>query len=90
MQAVKFKTKITADHQVLLPDEVPEGDAEVIAMYAKQDETPAGEGLLAFLESLDGKDYPRRSMQEITAYIQKERDSWDVVTPISSQGENHV
>jgi len=42
---VKFKAKITSDHQVVLPDEVPEGDAEVIVMYAKQDEKPADEGL---------------------------------------------
>ncbi len=76
MQAVKFKTRITADHRVLMPEDVPGGDAEVIVIYAERNEKPAGEGLLAFLESLDGKDYPRRSMPEIMAYIQKERDSW--------------
>ncbi len=33
--------------------------------------------LLSFLESLDRKDYPRRSMQDIMAYIDAERDSWE-------------
>jgi len=79
MQAVRLKAKITANHQldVSLPETLPEGDAEVIIMYANDTEKAAGEGLLPFLESLDGKNYPRRSMSDIMEYLQEERASWD-------------
>jgi len=46
-------------------------------MNENKTKTLSGEGLLSFLESLDGRDYPRRSIQEIMAYIHAERDSWE-------------
>ncbi|MDQ6951762.1 MAG: hypothetical protein Q9M26_08865 [Mariprofundales bacterium] len=79
MQAVKLKATITADHtlEVLLPKEIPQCEAEVIIMYDRQDKAAEEGGMLAFLELLDGQNYPRRSGQEIMAYLEKERASWD-------------
>jgi len=79
MQAIRLKAKVTANHrlELSLPEEIPEGDAEVIIMYSNTQKAPQGKGLLSFLESLDGQDYPRRSMQDIMVYKQEERVSWD-------------
>jgi len=77
MQAIKFDAKITTEHQLSIPHNVPVGDAEIIVMYKNKGEQPAGEGLFSWLESLDGMHYPRRSVEEIMAYVKEERASWD-------------
>jgi len=77
MQAFKLKAKVSANHrlELTLPEGIPEGDAEVIIMYTATVKEPKSQGLLSFLESLDGQDYPRRSLQDIMAYVQQERSS---------------
>jgi len=79
MQTIRLKAKVSANHrlELTLPEEIPEGEAEVIIMYTATAKEPKSQGLLSFLESLDGQDYPRRSLQNIMAYVQKERSSWD-------------
>jgi len=81
MQAVKLKVNITKDHRVdgVVPDDVPQGEAEVVVLYSIQaDEEESGIAqLLSFFECVQKKKYPRRNMDEILEYINKERDSWE-------------
>ena len=79
MQAIRLKAKVSANHrlELSLPEEIPEGEVEVIIMYTATAKEPNSPGLLSFLESLDGIDYPRRSLRDIMTYVQQERLSWN-------------
>ncbi len=81
MPTVKLKVQITSDHRVsgIVPDEVPAGVAQAVVLYTIP---PSGEEsgamhLSNFIEKVQKKGYPRRSMDEILAYINSERDSWE-------------
>jgi len=64
--------------------------SKYLVMNENKEKDRSDESLLSFLESLDGKDYPRKSMQEIMAYIHAERDSWeDDLDQINHKGKKN-
>ncbi len=81
MQAVKLKVNITSDHRVngIVPDDVPPGEAEAVVLYSihSSGEESGVAQLLSFFENVQKTNYPRRSMDDILAYINTERDSWE-------------
>jgi len=81
MQAVKLKVNITPDHRLdgIVPDDVPPGEAEAVVLYDRSsaEEDSGVAHLLQTVERVQKKNHPRRSMDEIMAYIKRERDSWD-------------
>jgi len=81
MQAVKLKVNITSDHRLdgIVPDDVPSGEAEVVVLYehSKNEDDDQIAQMFSFLESIQKKDHPRRSIDEIKSYINGERDSWE-------------
>lgn len=79
MQTVKLKliSHRIIDWMTMCPMMNRKNMAKVLVMTENTIQKLSGEGLLSFLESLDGKDYPRRTLQEIMACIHAERDSWE-------------
>jgi hypothetical protein len=79
MQAVKLKTYITKNHRLELdlPDDIPEGDAEVIVLVQDAPEPAGEESLRDFFQALDASPRPRMSKEEIDRYIEEARNSWD-------------
>lgn len=81
MQAVKLKVEITSDHQIygIVPDDVPQGEAEVVVLYEKPENRGNGQmaKMYAFLENIQQQKHPRRSIDDIKSYINSERDSWE-------------
>jgi hypothetical protein len=80
MRAIKLKAHITADHrlEMILPDDVPEGEAEVIVLSPEpHDKVAMPENYLdAFFRDLENTAIPRRSKEDIDRSLQEERDSW--------------
>jgi len=79
MQALKLKTYITKDHRLELdlPEDTPEGAAEVIVLVQDSPESTAEESLRDFFKALDASPRPRTSKEEIDRYIEETRNSWD-------------
>jgi len=82
MHAVKLKTRIGPDHRIELrvPNELPEGEAEVILLVpdrSPQKEAEQRRYLEEFFLSVDASERPRRSKEEIDRYLAEERASWD-------------
>jgi len=81
MQAVKLKVNITSDHRLdgIVPDDVPSGEAEVVVLYENPEHGNDDQmaQMFSFLENVQKKDHPRRSLDEIKSYINNERDSWE-------------
>jgi len=79
MQAVKLQTYITKNHRLELdlPDDMPEGAAEVIVLVQDLKESTGEESLRDFFKALDASPRPRMSKEEIDRYIDETRNSWD-------------
>jgi hypothetical protein len=80
MRATKLKAHISADHrlEITLPDDVPEGEAEIIVLSPEPCDTAAKQQdyLDAFFMDLENAAVPRRSKEDIDRLIQEERDNW--------------
>lgn len=80
MQAIKLHARVDHDRKLSLqlPDDVPEGDVEVIVLAP---ERPAGDACREHLETLFRKlaSSPRARMSkaEIDAYLVQERAAWE-------------
>jgi hypothetical protein len=79
MQAVKLKTYITKDHRLELdlPDDLPEGAAEIIVLVQDAPSSTDEESLRDFFKAVDASPRPRTSVEEIDRYIEEMRNSWD-------------
>lgn len=79
MHTLKLKARIDSSHriEIQLPNDTPEGDADVIVMIPSAS-SPTEQGLRAFFDDLDRHPPQRRySKDEIDAYLAEERASWD-------------
>ena len=79
MHTLKLKAHIDSSHRIelQLPNDAPEGEADVIVMIPSRP-SPAEQGLRAFFDNLDRHPPQRRySKEEIDAYLAEERASWD-------------
>ena len=79
MRALKLMTRITKDHRldVVLPNDVPEGDVEVIVLLPETISPAATSSLCEFTEKLEKMPSSGRSKADIDCYLDKERASWD-------------
>ena len=79
MRALKLMTRITKDHRldVMLPDDVPEGDVEVIVLLPETRSPAATSTLREFTEKLEKMPSSGRSKADIDRYLDEERSSWD-------------
>ncbi|MDR2165217.1 MAG: hypothetical protein LBO79_06245 [Zoogloeaceae bacterium] len=78
MQAYKCNTRIPDNHrlEITLPENFPEGEAEVIVLM-KTETTPApGMSLREFTVWLEQQPPSGRDPEEIEAQINEERNSW--------------
>lgn len=79
MQAHKYETIIRADHRVTieLPDNFPEGEAEIIVLAKSPHPMPVkNETLIDFLDWLKTQPPSGRSKEEMDAQIAEERAAW--------------
>lgn len=79
MYAHKYETVIRADHRITieLPDNFPEGEAEVIVLTKSPQGAPSkSETLIDFLDWLKTQPPSGRSKEEIDAQIAEERAAW--------------
>jgi len=76
-----LKFHITADHRLdgTVPDDVTLGEAKVVVLYENDSHSDENQmnKMFSFLDDIQKKNHPRRSLDEIKAYIDGERDSWD-------------
>lgn len=79
MQAVKLKTYITKDRRLELdlPDDIPEGAAEIILLVQDAPSPAEEESLRDFFQKLDASPRARMSREEIDQYIEEARNSWE-------------
>lgn len=82
MRAIKLKSRVSSDHRlnVQLPEDVPEGEAEVIVLVSEREEEVAVRqqtALKEFFAHLDRLSIPRRTKEEIDRYLDEERASWE-------------
>jgi hypothetical protein len=79
MQAIKLTTYIDKNHRLELdlPDDLPEGAAEVIVLIPDAPEPAGGESLRDFFNALDAAPRPGMGKEEIDRYIEEVRNSWD-------------
>ncbi|MDR3352271.1 MAG: hypothetical protein LBO00_04525 [Zoogloeaceae bacterium] len=78
MQAYKCKARIPDNHrlEITLPENFPEGEAEVIVLM-KTETTPApGMSLREFTAWLEQQPPGPHSEEEIEAWIREERSDW--------------
>ena len=79
MHALKISARIDSNHrlEIQLPDDAPEGDAEVIVLIPSVQSTQAA-GLRSYFEKLDCQPaLKQNSKAKVDAYLAKERASWD-------------
>jgi hypothetical protein len=83
MRAIKLTSHIGKDHrlEICLPEDVPEGAAEVIVLVpdppqCREDNDPRLY-LETFFRDLDATDRPRLTQEEIDRYLEEERVSWE-------------
>ena len=90
MRAHKIVVSVPVSRHVEidLPADFPEGDAEFIAISAGEPAGPAGSSRPGSIEAdraaraaVDAMDFPRRSKEEIDAYLAEERASWGDEAP---------
>ncbi len=82
MRALKLTAEVTKDHSVRLelPESMSEGPVEVIVLVPERDDPAAGpaEGTLdEFLSGIEVDPRFIRSKEEIDAYLEAERASWE-------------
>lgn len=79
MQAIKLTTYISKNHhlELDLPDDTPEGAAEIIVLVQDAPNPASEESLRDFFKALDASPRPRMSAEEIDLYIDETRNSWD-------------
>jgi len=79
MQAIKLTTYIDKNHRLELdlPDDLPEGAAEVIVLVQDSPKPASEESLRDFFKRLDASPRPRMSAEAIDRYIEETRNSWD-------------
>lgn len=76
----EIETDIPANHQlqIRLPDDIPAGRAKIAVIYELSERQPAAKNVMAeFLFSLPDNGTPGLSREQIQAYIEEERASWD-------------
>ena len=76
MQAIKLSGQITPQHQLLieLPDDIPDGPAEVIILIQKPLRSVSPRSLLEFIDRLPlGRTNKRETIDK---RLQQERESW--------------
>lgn len=76
METMTLNVEITQDHILHLPEYLEVGEVEITLKYKKKQGDLTSK-FMEFLESLDGKNFPRRSVQDINDSLRKERNSWD-------------
>jgi hypothetical protein len=79
MQAIKLSTYIGKSHrlELELPEDLPEGAAEIIVLVQDAPNPASEESLRDFFKALDASPRPRMSAEEIDRYIDETRNSWD-------------
>jgi len=79
MQAIKLTTYSDKNHRLELdlPDDLPEGAAEVIVLVQDSPKPASEESLRDFFKRLDASPRPRMSAEAIDRYIEETRNSWD-------------
>lgn len=79
MRTVRLKARITANHELhcTLPEDLPAGPAEVIVRVEDGGPRPRGASLQDFMRRVDEDPIEILSKEEIDAYIEAERASWE-------------
>jgi hypothetical protein len=79
MQAIKLTTYIDKNHRLELdlPDDLPEGAAEVIVLVQDSPKPASEESLRDFFKRLDAAPRPDMGKEEVERYIEAARNSWD-------------
>jgi len=80
MHTLKLTAKITHDRhlQIVLPDDIPEGEVDVVVLIKDSQAQPAAQEnyLNTFFNDLENSDIPRRSKEEIDHFLEEERADW--------------
>ena len=85
MQATKLDVVVPNNHKITLtiPTNIPSGPAEVVIMTKEQTKSKEQTSeerrvaLLTFMEELRSRPPSNRNPEEIEAYIEETRNSWD-------------
>lgn len=79
MHALKLMTHVREDHrlEVILPDDAPMGEAEVIVLFTEPALSRPSHSLREFNEKLEHLPCSGRSQAEIDRYLENERNSWE-------------
>lgn len=79
MQAVRFNAVVADDHrlQIVVPDEIPVGEVEVIVLASRPTAARAEQTLDELFAMLDRMPHGRLTTEEIGRYLADERASWD-------------
>lgn len=79
MQAIKLSTYIGKNHRLELdlPEDLPEGAAEVIVLVTDAPKPAGEESLRDFFRALDALPRPAMGREDIDRYIDETRNSWD-------------
>ncbi|MCU0836321.1 MAG: hypothetical protein MUC77_18115 [Chromatiaceae bacterium] len=79
MQAVRLNAVLGDDHrlQVVVPEEIPVGEVEVIVLATSPTPARAEQTLSELFAELDRMPHRRLTKEEVDRYIAEERASWD-------------
>jgi len=77
MHTIRLTAQITHDRhlQIVLPDSIPEGEAEVVVLIKDSQEQAAAQEdyLSVFFDHLENTGIPRCSKEEIDRFLEEER-----------------
>lgn len=79
MQAVRLNAVVGDDHrlQILVPEEIPVGEVEVIVLASAPTTAGAEQSLSELFAELDRMPHKRLTKEEVDRYLAEERASWD-------------
>lgn len=79
MKAVRLNAIVGEDHrlQILVPEEIPVGEVEVIVLASTPSSAPAEQTLDDLFAELDRMPHKRLTKEDVDRYLAEERASWD-------------
>jgi hypothetical protein len=79
MQAVRLKAMVGDDHrlEMVVPDEIPVGEVEVIVLVSRPAGACAEQSLSELFAEIDRMPHKGLAKEDVDRYLAKERASWD-------------
>ena len=79
MHALKLIARVSENHhlEVILPDDAPTGEAEVIVLFNEPLLSRKARSLREFNEKLERLPWSGRSQAEMDRSLEEERNSWE-------------